>query len=233
MRTPPAGADRTGIAFAVHGMLQHRQRIAPLLMRVNADPGHRHRLQHGRCADGAAIRAMDVGPDGLGTLSARRRHRRARHRRDARRGVRAGCARADGGDHRSGAGRARRPRSRSRCEAPDDELLLVDWLNALIYEMATRHMLFGRFAVSLRRPRARGQGVGRAGRSRAAPAGGRGQGRDLHGVVAWRAATTACGSRSASSTCEGEARWIPDGCKRIDDCEWRCCRRRARCACPA
>ncbi len=33
------------------------------------------------------------------------------------------------------------------CEAPDDELLLVDWLNALVYEMATRKMLFGRFAV--------------------------------------------------------------------------------------
>ena len=31
--------------------------------------------------------------------------------------------------------------------APDDELLLVDWLNALIYEMATRKMLFGRFDV--------------------------------------------------------------------------------------
>ncbi len=33
------------------------------------------------------------------------------------------------------------------CEAPDDELLLVDWLNVLIYEMATRKMLFSRFAV--------------------------------------------------------------------------------------
>jgi len=33
------------------------------------------------------------------------------------------------------------------CEAPDTELLLVDWLNAVIYEMATRHWLFGRFAV--------------------------------------------------------------------------------------
>jgi SHS2 domain-containing protein len=33
------------------------------------------------------------------------------------------------------------------CSAPDDELLLVDWLNALIYEMATRKMLFGRFEV--------------------------------------------------------------------------------------
>jgi tRNA nucleotidyltransferase (CCA-adding enzyme) len=35
------------------------------------------------------------------------------------------------------------------CEAPDDELLLVDWLNALVYEMATQKMLFSRFAVCL------------------------------------------------------------------------------------
>ena len=33
------------------------------------------------------------------------------------------------------------------CEAPDEELLLADWLNALVYEMATRKMLFSRFAV--------------------------------------------------------------------------------------
>jgi protein archease len=36
-----------------------------------------------------------------------------------------------------------------RCEAPDDELLLVDWLNALVYEMATRRMLFGRFSLTI------------------------------------------------------------------------------------
>lgn len=35
------------------------------------------------------------------------------------------------------------------CSAPDRELLLVDWLNALIYAMATRHMLFSRFAVAI------------------------------------------------------------------------------------
>lgn len=35
------------------------------------------------------------------------------------------------------------------CEAPDDELLLVDWLNAVVYEMATRRMVFGRFDVRL------------------------------------------------------------------------------------
>lgn len=35
------------------------------------------------------------------------------------------------------------------CDAPDDELLLVDWLNALIYEMAVRKMLFSRFEVHI------------------------------------------------------------------------------------
>jgi tRNA nucleotidyltransferase (CCA-adding enzyme) len=33
------------------------------------------------------------------------------------------------------------------CAAPDDEILLVEWLNAIIYEMATRKMLFSRFTV--------------------------------------------------------------------------------------
>jgi tRNA nucleotidyltransferase (CCA-adding enzyme) len=36
-----------------------------------------------------------------------------------------------------------------RCEAPDIELLLVEWLNALVYEMAVRKMLFGRFQVRI------------------------------------------------------------------------------------
>lgn len=35
------------------------------------------------------------------------------------------------------------------CEAPDQELLLVAFLNAVIYEMAVRHMLFGRFRVAI------------------------------------------------------------------------------------
>lgn len=35
------------------------------------------------------------------------------------------------------------------CMAPDAEMLLVDWLNALIYEMVTRNMLFSRFEVQL------------------------------------------------------------------------------------
>src|SRR5215472_7011523 len=36
-----------------------------------------------------------------------------------------------------------------RCEAPDDEVLLTDWLNALIFEMSTRGMLFGRYDVDI------------------------------------------------------------------------------------
>lgn len=35
------------------------------------------------------------------------------------------------------------------CEAPNGELLFVDWLNALIYEMATGRMLFRRFSVRI------------------------------------------------------------------------------------
>ena len=35
------------------------------------------------------------------------------------------------------------------CEAPDIELLFVEWLNAVIYEMAVRGMLFSRFAVRI------------------------------------------------------------------------------------
>jgi SHS2 domain-containing protein len=36
-----------------------------------------------------------------------------------------------------------------RCEAPDLELLFVEWLNAVIYEMAVRKMVFGRFVVQI------------------------------------------------------------------------------------
>ncbi|WP_295880407.1 archease [uncultured Thiohalocapsa sp.] len=35
------------------------------------------------------------------------------------------------------------------CEAPDLELLLADWLNALIYRMATERMLFSGFDVQI------------------------------------------------------------------------------------
>jgi len=46
------------------------------------------------------------------------------------------------------------------CEASDDELLLLDWLNALIYEMAVRRMVFGRFEVAIDGRRLRGHAIG-------------------------------------------------------------------------
>ena len=33
------------------------------------------------------------------------------------------------------------------CEGDDDELLFIAWLNSIIYEMATRKMLFSKFEV--------------------------------------------------------------------------------------
>lgn len=46
------------------------------------------------------------------------------------------------------------------CEAPDAELLFVDWLNALVYEMATRNMLFSRFEVRIDGQRLHGKAWG-------------------------------------------------------------------------
>jgi tRNA nucleotidyltransferase (CCA-adding enzyme) len=43
------------------------------------------------------------------------------------------------------------------CEAPDLAYLLLDWLNALIYEMAVRRLVFGRFAVSIESNRLHGR----------------------------------------------------------------------------
>jgi SHS2 domain-containing protein len=48
------------------------------------------------------------------------------------------------------------------CRAPDDELLFLDWINALIYAMATRGMLFGRFRVRLGGGELRGTAWGEA-----------------------------------------------------------------------
>ena len=49
---------------------------------------------------------------------------------------------------------------RISCNAPEVELLLVDWLNALVYEMATRKMLFSRFEVSIQDQQLSGQAWG-------------------------------------------------------------------------
>ncbi len=46
------------------------------------------------------------------------------------------------------------------CEAPDIELLFVDWLNALVYHMATRKMLFSRYELTIEGQRLHGQAWG-------------------------------------------------------------------------
>jgi SHS2 domain-containing protein len=46
------------------------------------------------------------------------------------------------------------------CEAPEDELLFFDWLNALVFEMATKNLLFGRFEVRIEGQRLRGRAWG-------------------------------------------------------------------------
>jgi SHS2 domain-containing protein len=36
-----------------------------------------------------------------------------------------------------------------KCQAPDIELLFLDWINELIYQMSVHHLLFGRFEVTI------------------------------------------------------------------------------------
>jgi SHS2 domain-containing protein len=57
------------------------------------------------------------------------------------------------------------------CTASSDALLLTDWLNRLIYEMAVQHMLFGKFAVTIENGHLRGRAWGeKIDRIRHAPA---------------------------------------------------------------
>ncbi|WP_346837092.1 archease [Microbulbifer sp. SAOS-129_SWC] len=44
---------------------------------------------------------------------------------------------------------AQRERVDITCDGDDAELLLVDWLNALVFEMATRNLLFSRFQIDI------------------------------------------------------------------------------------
>ena len=56
-------------------------------------------------------------------------------------------------------------------EAPSLDLLLMDWLNALVYEMAARRMIFATFEVSLAGDRLTGRAFGETiSRERHAPA---------------------------------------------------------------
>ena len=83
----------------------------------------------------------------MGAVSAWRRCRRARLGCNARGGVRAGGAGADAVITESDV----QPllAIEVECAAPDLELLFVDWLNTVIYEMAVREMLFRRFLVRI------------------------------------------------------------------------------------
>lgn len=45
-------------------------------------------------------------------------------------------------------------------EAPDDEILLLDWLNAVVYEMSANRLIFGSFEVRLDDHRLRGKALG-------------------------------------------------------------------------
>lgn len=47
-----------------------------------------------------------------------------------------------------------------RCEAPDVEVLLIDWLNAVVFEMATRNMVFREFHVTIDRGKLQGTALG-------------------------------------------------------------------------
>lgn len=47
-----------------------------------------------------------------------------------------------------------------QCEEDDASLLLADWLNALIYQMATRKLLFSRFEVRIDGSRLTGRAWG-------------------------------------------------------------------------
>ena len=62
-----------------------------------------------------------------------------------------------------------------QCDAPDLELLLVSWLNAIIYEMAVRRMLFSKFRIVLAWVLADGHAGRRKGGSRTPSSRGRSQ----------------------------------------------------------
>jgi SHS2 domain-containing protein len=57
---------------------------------------------------------------------------------------------------------ATRERVQVLCQAGDEEMLLYEWLNAVVYQMATRKMLFGQFKVESDGLRLRGEMLGEA-----------------------------------------------------------------------
>lgn len=49
-----------------------------------------------------------------------------------------------------------------RCEASDKELLLVDWINELVYQMAVQGLLFKRYQVAIQNGRLSATAFGEA-----------------------------------------------------------------------
>jgi len=49
---------------------------------------------------------------------------------------------------------------RIECRAPDLELLLFEWLNAVVFQMATRRLLFSEFRVQLRESALQAEALG-------------------------------------------------------------------------
>lgn len=57
------------------------------------------------------------------------------------------------------------------CTAPSPDLLLLDWLNSIVFEMATQSMIFGAFTVEIDGRHLRGSAIGElVSRERHAPA---------------------------------------------------------------
>jgi tRNA nucleotidyltransferase (CCA-adding enzyme) len=84
----------------------------------------------------------------VGAFRARRRHRSRGHWPDEGRGIPAGWLTLTAVVTEPAKVSPVHPVP-AACEAPSDELLLVEWLNALIYEMAVRGMLFCDFSVEI------------------------------------------------------------------------------------
>ena len=53
-----------------------------------------------------------------------------------------------------------RERVAIECQAPDDEMLLVEWLNRVNYEMDTRKMVFSKFSVRIEGEQLHGEAWG-------------------------------------------------------------------------
>lgn len=49
---------------------------------------------------------------------------------------------------------------RIECEAAEPDVLFVDWLNAIVYEMAVRRMLFGAYRVTIDGSRLTAEAIG-------------------------------------------------------------------------